>query len=161
MNGANRVNLSINIKGEAALYCDVPRLNIILQNLLSNAIKYQSYERESKINIGLTITENLIHLIISDNGKGIKIEYLRRIFEMFFRASEESYGSGLGLYITKQVIERLNGSIVVSSEYGKGTTFAISLPNMTVEYKSQIEARKLESNQNAQISTHNDDFILQ
>jgi len=161
MDGANRVNLNLNVKNETALYSDVPRLNIILQNLLSNAIKYQSYERESKINIDLTITENQINLIISDNGKGIKIEYLRRIFEMFFRASEDSYGSGLGLYITKQVIERLNGSIVVSSEYGKGTTFAIMLPNMSQEYQSQIEAHMLESNQDAQISTNNDDFILE
>jgi len=161
MEGASKIQLKLDINQECPLYTDLPRLHIVLQNMLSNAIKYQSYDRESYLAIVLKVTEYQIQLVISDNGKGIKIEYLRKIFNMFFRASEDSYGSGLGLYITKQVIERLGGTIVVSSDYNKGTTFSINIPNMTQEYKEQLLQAELENNQNQNpIIENNDGFFL-
>ena len=69
---------------------------------------------------------------ISDNGSGIKAEFLDRIFEMFYRAKEDSPGTGLGLYIVKETVEKLNGRITVSSNIGQGTTFTITLPNLSV-----------------------------
>ena len=67
---------------------------------------------------------------MADNGKGISKEYLDKIFEMFFRASEDSYGSGLGLYITRQVVEKLHGKISVESVFNEGTTFHVVLPHL-------------------------------
>jgi signal transduction histidine kinase len=70
--------------------------------------------------------------VYTDNGKGIESAYLDKIFDMFFRASADSYGSGLGLYITRQVVKKLNGTIRVQSEPGQGTEFVITLPNLHV-----------------------------
>jgi signal transduction histidine kinase len=68
--------------------------------------------------------------VYTDNGKGIDNAHLDKIFDMFFRASADSYGSGLGLYITRQVVKKLNGTIRVQSELGQGTQFIITLPNL-------------------------------
>jgi signal transduction histidine kinase len=76
------------------------------------------------------VNELGVSIEVSDNGKGISQEYLGKIFEMFFRASEDSYGSGLGLYITKQVVEKLQGKITVESVFNEGTCFKIWLPHM-------------------------------
>ena len=65
----------------------------------------------------------------SDNGIGISQENLNRIFEMFFRATEQSDGSGIGLYIVKNAVEKLGGQISVASKQGEGTRFNIILPN--------------------------------
>ena len=65
---------------------------------------------------------------ISDNGIGIQQENLPHIFEMFYRATDSSSGSGIGLYIVKNAIEKLEGKIEIESYYGEGTTFTIWLP---------------------------------
>jgi signal transduction histidine kinase len=65
----------------------------------------------------------------SDNGIGIDPKSLTRIFEMFYRASGQSEGSGIGLYIVKNAIDKLGGHMQVESEMNKGTTFRITLPN--------------------------------
>jgi signal transduction histidine kinase len=65
---------------------------------------------------------------ISDNGIGIEPCNLEKVFEMFFRASEKTTGTGLGLYISKEIMIKLNGNIKLDSEVGKGTTAKISLP---------------------------------
>jgi signal transduction histidine kinase len=67
--------------------------------------------------------------VFSDNGVGIDEDKVGNIFEMFYRASEVSEGSGLGLYIVKNAVERLKGSIEVESKRNYGTTFTIILPN--------------------------------
>jgi signal transduction histidine kinase len=64
-----------------------------------------------------------------DNGIGIKKEYVKKVFDMFYRATEKSQGSGLGMYIVKQAVDKLKGSIKVKSTFGKGTTIKITLPN--------------------------------
>jgi signal transduction histidine kinase len=65
---------------------------------------------------------------ISDNGQGIKKEYQGKIFDMFYRASETNSGSGLGLYIVKETIEKLGGQIQVTSQWNSGTTFTVHIP---------------------------------
>jgi signal transduction histidine kinase len=65
---------------------------------------------------------------IEDNGQGIRPEYQPRIFEMFFRASENEKGSGLGLYIAKEAAEKMGGTVTVDSEYGKGSIFTLEIP---------------------------------
>jgi signal transduction histidine kinase len=70
-----------------------------------------------------------LQLSFKDNGIGISPENLNRIFEMFYRASEQSEGSGLGLYIVRNAVEKLGGQLTVASKPGAGTTFQITLPN--------------------------------
>jgi signal transduction histidine kinase len=69
-------------------------------------------------------------IIFKDNGIGIDTENLNHIFEMFYRASEQSDGSGLGLYIVKNAVDKLGGTIQVESTLGEGTEFKITLPNL-------------------------------
>jgi signal transduction histidine kinase len=68
-------------------------------------------------------------ITFSDNGTGIKPEYAGRVFEMFYRATENTDGSGLGLYIVKQIVDKMNGTIRLESQYGRGTTIRVNLPN--------------------------------
>ncbi|TAE48522.1 MAG: sensor histidine kinase [Cytophagales bacterium] len=74
--------------------------------------------------------DDYVCISFEDNGIGIKEEYIKKIFDMFFRATDKGEGSGLGLYIVKQTIEKLGGSIEVKSEYGEGTLMTIHLPNL-------------------------------
>lgn len=129
MDYAHEVSVSTNIEGENDFYSDSVRIAIVFQNLLSNAIKYCNPRVEkSWIKIKILIEGNSCNIALEDNGMGIRDQYLNQIFNMFFRASNDSYGSGLGLYITKQVVEKLHGVISVSSSVGIGTVFNIKLP---------------------------------
>ncbi|WP_165830105.1 PAS domain S-box protein [Flavobacterium hydrophilum] len=128
---AKGINYEIDIKELYPFYTDRLRLNTILENLISNAIKYHKREECDKyIRItGCSDKENL-NIIIADNGIGIAPEYHQKIFEMFFRISGNKDGSGIGLYIVKDTIEILQGSIELKSEKGQGTTFIIKLKNL-------------------------------
>jgi PAS domain S-box-containing protein len=118
--------------GETEIYSDVFRLKIIFSNLISNAIKYQDYnKKESRLTIDVQPAGQQVIITFTDNGVGIDQAYQDRIFNMFFRAAEQSEGSGLGLYIVKQAAAVLNGSIQLNSEAGRGTQFIITLPVRT------------------------------
>ena len=120
------------VKGNKNFYSDPKRISIFLNNFLSNAIKYQdpNIKKKSFVNIQVNVSRTHSIITIEDNGVGIKKEYQSKIFNMFFRASENSFGSGLGLYIARQAVERLGGEIKVDSKLGFGTTFTITLPNL-------------------------------
>ncbi len=103
-------------------------LKSILQNLLSNAIKYRSPERALLLNVIAKNEKNNLSIILEDNGLGIDLELQQnRIFGMFNRFHHHSEGSGMGLYIVKNMVERLGGSIDIESEVDKGTRFLIKL----------------------------------
>jgi signal transduction histidine kinase len=68
-------------------------------------------------------------IMVKDNGIGIEQKHIDYIFDMFYRASEASYGSGLGLYILKNAVQKIKGTIEVVSSFGEGTTFKINIPN--------------------------------
>lgn len=108
-------------------------LKVIFSNLISNAIKYQNRSDGRNPYVKITSHRRGGYLIIhiEDNGEGIAKEYEGKVFEMFYRASSSSTGSGLGLYITKEAVEKLNGKIEITSEVGVGSTFAISIPSPT------------------------------
>lgn len=131
MENADRVKLHVDILQDCDFFSDPPRISIILHNLISNAVKYQRTSiDDSFVSVDIRISEQNATITVTDNGTGIEDEYLPRIFDMFFRASAKSYGSGLGLYITKQVVEKLSGSLHVESKLNVGTTFVITLPNL-------------------------------
>lgn len=126
----NKVKTKFNIQGKSTIKTDKLKLKIILSNIISNAFKYMDDTKpEPYLNIDINATEKEILINISDNGIGIEEEHLPKIFDMFYRATELSQGSGLGMYIVKQSIEKLEGSITISSKFKEGTTFNISLPN--------------------------------
>jgi signal transduction histidine kinase len=108
---------------------DRTRIKIILNNLLSNAIKYQKNvsDHQPQIKVSAYKLNSSFVIEVEDNGDGIKPELQPKIFDMFYRGTEKSKGSGLGLYIAKEAAEKLNASLIVYSTYGEGTTFRLLL----------------------------------
>jgi signal transduction histidine kinase len=123
------IRFEINIPTDFRIVSDVDRLNIILSNLLSNAIKYTDKGKDSPfIRITAETSGRMLLLSVEDNGIGIIPERIDRIFEMFYRASETSDGSGIGLYIASECADNLSGEIFVESEYCQGTRFTVRIP---------------------------------
>lgn len=111
------------------LKSDPVRVRVILSNLISNAVKYRDIERPNPwVKIVVEQKGDFIELSISDNGIGIAPEHQSKIFDMFYRATSEREGTGLGLFIVKETIEKLGGQISVSSEPGQGSCFRFTLP---------------------------------
>lgn len=131
MDNAHKIKLELNIADPLTFYSDPGRLKIIFNNLLSNAVKYANpLQEESYISIEVEKKNDDVLIDFKDNGIGIKQEYLDKVFHMFFRATNRSSGSGLGLYIVKEAVEKLGGKISIQSAPGKGTAFHIRLPNL-------------------------------
>ncbi|RKR12045.1 phospho-acceptor domain-containing protein [Flavobacterium sp. 90] len=129
-NNNRTVEFKIEITGETSIYSDKNRLITIFSNLISNAIRYQNPKIPNPfVSIKVDTSQTEINIEIEDNGIGIDKESQTKIFNMFYRVSHESVGSGLGLYIVKEAINKLNGEIKVQSEKGTGTTFLIKIPN--------------------------------
>jgi len=129
LEGAQEIKRVIKIEG-IDFYCDPWRLSEVFRNLISNAIKYRQLTIDTpEITIKVHIDNLRADISFSDNGIGIDEMNLTRIFEMFYRATEQSDGSGIGLYIVKNAIEKLGGQISVVSRPYQGTRFSIVLPN--------------------------------
>jgi signal transduction histidine kinase/ligand-binding sensor domain-containing protein len=126
----NKISFTTEDQTGAEMVCDPTRLKIILNNLISNAIHFHRYYGNVKpfVKISLTIERGNYIVRVHDNGKGISDKHLSKIFDMFYRASEDSQGSGLGLYILKESVTKLEGTIHVISAVDEGTTFTIELP---------------------------------
>lgn len=119
----------ISVKQDKPFYCDRWRLKVILNNVISNAIRYRN-GRDPLIKVNVDITDAGAQVRIEDNGKGIAKEHLKHVCRMFYRATDDGAGSGLGLYIVKEAIDKLNGSINIDSEEGKGTTVQLMIPEV-------------------------------
>ena len=108
---------------------DQLRLNIILSNLISNSFKFlDKNKEENTLEVLAKWHPNKIELSVRDNGVGIEEVYQSQVFDMFFRGSNYASGSGLGLYIVKESLDRINGSIKVKSKPHKGTNFTMFIP---------------------------------
>ena len=108
------------------------RLEIILKNLISNAIKYHNPNNKHPIlRVKIISNEKEACITILDNGIGVAQEHIKNIFNMFFRAGNSGHkeGSGIGLYIVKEAVEKMNGIITVESTPLVGTSFKIIIPN--------------------------------
>ena len=125
-------------------YVDPHRVSEILQNIIDNAIKYTP---QGTITVRLTGDDSVIQIQVSDTGLGIPPEDLPHLFQKFYRVDTSSTrtigGTGLGLYISKKIIELYNGRIWVESQLGKGSTFFINLPRLTA--KEALEMQKTSS----------------
>ncbi len=126
---SNNVKLINLIGNDVEVATDQKRIKIILNNLISNAIKYQDYNKTANYVEVSHVLNGKYHIIkISDNGEGIDQEYVPRLFEMYFRGSTKSQGSGLGLYISKEIAKKIMAEISVSSNAGIGSEFTLKIP---------------------------------
>jgi signal transduction histidine kinase len=128
--GAKGINFEVRIDEEEPFYSDLRRIEIALKNLIANAIKYHKQDVHGRyISITGKAYKQYLHLCIQDNGIGIDAMHHDDIFNMFFRLPSKVKGSGFGLYIVKETIKKLDGSIEVDSEKGSGTSFIIKIKN--------------------------------
>ena len=131
MDGAEQVRSIKNISVRVPFYSDYGRLLIIFNNIISNAVRYRApWKDDSFLEIHIETTPEKAIIQFKDNGVGIAEEYIEKIFKMFFRANADSKGSGLGLYIVKSAVEKLNGHVKVYSTLGEGAAFYIEIPNL-------------------------------
>jgi signal transduction histidine kinase len=127
--GMEQIYVRLDIPSDFTILTDKSRLSVVLHNLIGNAFKYHDPQKENQeVTVKVTGDSDQTKIEISDNGIGIAPEHQEKIFEMFYRASEQSNGSGLGLYIVRETVTKLKGNIQVSSTPGLGSVFAITLP---------------------------------
>jgi len=127
----DKVKKIISIRQDVPFVSDKNRIAVLLGNMISNGIQYHRTGIQSHLKIQIEVTPEKALITISDNGIGIGREHLDKIFNMFYRASEKSQGSGLGLYIVKETINKLNGKIDMHSELNVGTIFKMEIPNLS------------------------------
>lgn len=129
LEGADKIEIQNEIPHDMVLPSDAMRLKIVLNNLLNNAIKYHDHNKESRfIRISVKPAGDGMIFSVTDNGMGIPAEHHDKVFNMFYRASDKSKGSGLGLYIVKESLGQLGGTVSLKSELGQGSTFTVQLP---------------------------------
>lgn len=136
MPGFDDIIFSIDIRTKKQIMSCAGLVRSIFRNLLENSIKYQT-KRSPFSFIKILVAEQNEHQMrieVSDNGIGIKKEFHEQIFTMFFRGTEQSEGSGIGLYVAQCAVEKLNGAIGVESDGTSGTVFTVLLP---VEYREK------------------------
>ncbi len=125
----NHIKVEIDIDKDIVIHSDPARLRVIFNNLINNAIKYYDANKSERyVKVVAKQESGDCRIEILDNGMGIHEEYVDKVFDMFFRASEQSKGSGLGLYIVKETVEKLGGEITLSSVLGQGTHVTVRLP---------------------------------
>lgn len=142
--GASELLISLEVDEALKVIGDPFRLQIVLNNLLSNAFKYRDASKEkSFVILRAEVSGTDLVITVEDNGLGIPDTYITKIFDMYVRAHETSHGSGLGLYIVKETVEKLGGKIKVASEVLSGTSFTITIPipAQADEADAQAESR--------------------
>jgi two-component system, sensor histidine kinase len=134
MDGYNKVVIDFSEVQYDEIVQDKMRVKIILNNLLSNAIKFQKKIPGHQPSIKISSRKKEEHVVINieDNGEGIKEEFQGRIFDMFFRGTDNVKGSGLGLYIAMETALRIQGNISLQSQYGTGSVFTVELKNLNL-----------------------------
>ncbi|RYY08124.1 MAG: hybrid sensor histidine kinase/response regulator [Sphingobacteriaceae bacterium] len=124
-----KINFVTQVDQPETFRTDEMSVNIILSNLLSNAFKYQQKDNTNKwVELDVKVKKGIASLQIKDNGIGIQEKHIDDIFNMFFRATAEEVGSGIGLYNVKDAVTKLGGEIKVTSVFNEGTTFLIIIP---------------------------------
>lgn len=127
--GADKIRFIRDVNLNYLVEADRLRLVIILNNIVSNAIKYHNLQQSDPwIKVSVTHKNGFLHVSVEDNGQGMEEDVLPKIFNMFFRGTSESKGSGLGLYIVKETLDKMGGVIEARSKPGKGSTFHFSIP---------------------------------
>lgn len=129
--GRTDVEFIINISDKIRITTVPELLTSILQNFLENAIKYRNPGTSSTVHIVTSQVQRAINICIRDNGIGMSPQVRERAFDMYFRGDTGAPGSGLGLYITRNNIEKIGGHVELRSEESKGTEVLLTLPNLS------------------------------
>jgi signal transduction histidine kinase len=118
------------VNDDQPFYSDVFRISTIVDNLISNAIKYSDLNKpKSFIHVKVKIIPEQALITFHDNGIGIAEDQLDKVFNMFYRATETSSGSGLGLYLVGEMMDKLKGNIEIASVFGQETHITLTIPN--------------------------------
>lgn len=131
------ISYAISVQQESAFYTDLSLLQSILQNLVENAVKYKKENQQSWVKIEGKVSSREAEISVEDNGLGIPREQQERVFEMFYRAHQTASGTGLGLYIVRNSVEKLGGEIHLSSKRNEGSRFMLNLPNISSGLKAR------------------------
>ncbi|MEL6534778.1 MAG: PAS domain S-box protein [Bacteroidota bacterium] len=124
----------VKISNSGEFFSDQRRLHVVLSNLISNALKFSRHHLpDAFVKVEVSGDHEWVEIRVDDNGQGIPEEHLANIFKMFYRATDRQSGSGLGLYIVKETIEKLGGAVEVESTINEGTLFKMLLPNLKAE----------------------------
>lgn len=126
------INFRKDIKNPKIFINDKSLVTTIVQNLIENSIKYsKAHHTKSYVYISVKPMQrnSIIRIVVSDNGIGIPESIHSKVFNMFYRGNNSAIGSGLGLYIVKNAIEKLRGKISMDSAIDEGTTFTVDIPN--------------------------------
>ena len=132
---ANEKHISLQLKacGQHTFSTDLSMMDLIFENLLSNAVKYTEEGGTITVSASLDEINTQVIIQVSDTGIGIPKSETKHIFQSFFRASNavnsQEMGSGLGLMLTRQLVQKLGGKLSFESEEGKGTTFLVAVPD--------------------------------
>jgi PAS domain S-box-containing protein len=130
LGGPHTVDLNIDVKQSVPLFCDRTRLYIVLRNLVSNGIKFRDLRKDNQfVHVNVIVEVEQVKIEVRDNGRGIKEEYLDKIFDVFYKVNSTSEGSGLGLFMVREIVESMGGKFNVQSRYESGTTFFLNFPN--------------------------------
>lgn len=124
-----RIKKSVVLRNDEPFYSDANRIGVILSNVLCNALIYNNGNSDAFLEIEIKTTPENGIIVVKDNGIGIDADILPKVFDMFYRGAEESKGAGLGLYITRETVNKLHGQVSIVSLAGSGTTVTITLPN--------------------------------
>jgi len=125
-----QVNLILDIEEKAIFIIDTYRLKIVLNNLISNAVKYSSNRNNNAfVEIWSRVDEHSCNFYVKDNGEGIPDHLKDKVFEIYYRANNKTSGAGLGLFICKEAVRKLKGTIELETKLGQGSTFSVNLPN--------------------------------
>ncbi len=127
---SERIQRIVEINQQGVFFTDTTRLNMVMNNLISNALRYHNKSQDNPyLKIIVNATSEQAEIRVEDNGQGIDDKHLEHIFTMFYRANKTTTGSGIGLYIVKDAIEKLGGTIEIESQINVGTKFVIVIPN--------------------------------
>ena len=129
--GANEIQFDVHTDPCPGFITDLFRVRIVLSNLMSNAMKFQRLNvQKHRVGIKVLFLGDSVQLKVEDNGTGIAEDQQGLVFNMFHRAEAKKSGSGIGLYIVKEALEKLNGSVELESVPDRGTIFTCTIPNL-------------------------------
>ena len=129
MHEKDKVEVEIINQVKESIFSDANRIKVLLNNLISNSLKYIDDSKEkSLVQIKLSVNDDQLSIVVRDNGIGIRKDDTKKIFNMFYRGTDKSFGAGLGLAIVKEVVDKMQGTIQLSSEIYEYTEFNITLP---------------------------------
>lgn len=143
---SNQVTIASGGDAGAQVYGDEALLLVALDNLISNAVQYSP--SRSRVGVGVSLTDGVVEIAVTDQGPGIPEAERDRVFERFYRIddarSRHTGGTGLGLSIVKHVVQNHGGDLRLWSQLGSGSTFTIRLPEATDAMASQVSSPNLE-----------------